>query len=103
MGTSTSSTSVTSTTLTSNVATNSLLDGYHWSSNVITYSFVVPGTSTYDNNYPDKTFWTSTQGFNSVQQIAAQNALTAWSNVANLTFTNVPDNQNSAATDITGR
>jgi len=98
MGNSTSSTAVSSTRLASNPAVDSLLDGYHWTSSSITYSFVVPGTSTYDNNYPDKTFWTSTQGFNSVQQIAAQNALTAWSNVANLTFTNVPDNQNSAGT-----
>ena len=98
MGNSTSSTAVSSTQLTSNPVINSLLDGYHWVTSSITYSFLVPSTSTYDLNYPDKTFWTTTQGFNSVQQVATQNALTAWSNVASVIFTNVPDNQNSAGT-----
>ena len=98
MGTPSSSTDVVKTTLTSNSAINSLLDGYHWASSSITYSFIVPGSSYFSTNYPDKNFWTATQGFNTIQQTATVNALSVWSNVANLTFINVPDDQSSAGT-----
>jgi len=98
MGTSVSSTSAVKTTLTGISVIDSLLDGYHWQSSSITYSFTSPGVSSYSSDYPDKSFWQATQGFNSTQQLATKNALSAWSNVANLNFTEVPDNQTSAGT-----
>ena len=98
MGTSSTSTSISSIKLTSDPAINSLLDGNRWASNLITYSFTSPVVSTYVTNYQDPSVWQATQGFNSVQQLVTQNALNSWSNVANLTFTEVPDNQTSAGT-----
>jgi Metallo-peptidase family M12B Reprolysin-like len=98
MGTSSSPTSAVTTKLTSNAVLDSLLDGNHWASNSITYSFTSPGVSTYLPDYQDISFWQVTQAFNSAQQLGTQNALAAWSNVANLNFTQVPDNQTSAGT-----
>ncbi len=94
----TTGTTAVNTTLTGYAFVDSLLDGYHWYSSAISYSFIFPGTSYYSSNYPDLSFWQSTQGFNLTQQTAAFQALSAWSDVANLQFANSPDNSTTVGT-----
>jgi hypothetical protein len=98
MSTPTTGTSVSQTTLTGNAAVNSLLDGWHWSSSTISYSFLVPGVSYYDTNYPALSFWTQIEAFTAIQQSATLQALAAWSNVANVHFTYSADNSTTSGT-----
>ncbi|MGZ5194272.1 MAG: matrixin family metalloprotease [Ramlibacter sp.] len=98
MTTPTTGTSVSATTLTGNAPVDSLLDGWHWSASTISYSFIVPGTSVYVNNYPDPGFWTQIGAFTTAQQAATLEALAAWSNVANIQFTASADNATAAGT-----
>jgi serralysin len=98
MPTPTTGTLTTNTNLTESDVVNALLDGYHWANPALSYSFIVPGDSYYATAYPDTDLWTATYGLNANQQLATQNALTAWSKVANLKFTQYLDNANSAGT-----
>ncbi|MES2149300.1 MAG: DUF4214 domain-containing protein [Pseudomonadota bacterium] len=86
------------TSLTGAIAVDSLLNGFHWSNSSISYSFIVPGSSYYATNYPDTSLWTATEGFNLTQQSATQRALSAWSNVANISFQQYVDDSTSAGT-----
>ena len=84
---------VSPTTLTGNAPIDSLLDGYHWASSAISYSFInssVP--STYAANYSDPTFWSATVAFNATQQQSTVDALNAWANVANINWVYSNDN-----------
>jgi hypothetical protein len=94
----TSGTPTTRTFLTNNYAVDSLLDGQHWQSAALTYSFVTPGVSIQPGTYPDPSFWQATRALSAAQQAQAANALAAWSSVANLSFTQVADNAASAGT-----
>jgi serralysin len=98
MPTPTSGTSVARTTLTGNAAVDCLLDGYHWLSSTIGYSFIAPAVSSYDPAYPNLTLWTQISAFTAVQQGATARALGEWSNVANLHFSSSADNATSAGT-----
>lgn len=98
MGTATSSTPITATKLTSIPSVDSLLNGYHWDSNNVTFSYIAPGTSVYSKTYQDLTLFNSIQGFSISQQRAATAILQTWSNVTNLTFTQVADGGESAGT-----
>lgn len=94
----TSGTAIARTALTGNLAVDSLLDGYHWASSALTYSFVMPGTSVIPGSYPEPTFWNAIRAFSATQQDAAKTALAGWANVANVAFTQVADNAASAGT-----
>jgi len=94
----TSSTAASPTVLTANAVVNSLLDGWHWSSSAISYSFIAPYVSYFANNYPDNTFWSQISALSAIQQGATQRALTQWSDVANIQFTQTVDNASAAGT-----
>jgi len=94
----TAGTAASQTVLTSNVVVNSLLDGWHWSSSAISYSFVAPFTSYFTNSYPDNTFWSQIGALSAIQQSATVRALTLWSDVANIQFTQTADNASTAGT-----
>jgi Ca2+-binding RTX toxin-like protein len=92
--------------LTGNAQTDSLIYGTQWLSpdfggedffsTRLTYSFVTPGQSYFAKDYsPDNEFLNS---FNltTAQQTAITSALSTWSSVANIKFTLVSDNINSA-------
>jgi hypothetical protein len=98
MPTPTTGTSVSRTTLTGDAAVDSLLDGFHWTSSSISYSFIVPGTSVRIGTYPDTLVWNQVGGFGTTQQAATLEALSTWSNVANLQFTASADNATAAGT-----
>lgn len=95
----TSSSPTISTSLTGNSAIDSLLDGYHWSSASIAYSFPWTTNSTaYFSGYNGAAYSILSEntatyhyGLNATQQAAAQAALQAWANVANLSFNQVAD------------
>ncbi len=76
---------------------NALIGGRQWTSTNITYSFIGSG-SMYSTSYPDKSFWSGISSFDSAQIAASKSALSAWSNVANITFSQVADNSTVAGT-----
>jgi serralysin len=94
----TSSTAASQTVLTANIVVNSLLDGWHWSSPAISYSFIAPFTSYFTTSYPDNTFWAQISALSAIQQSATARALTQWSNVANIQFTQTADDASTAGT-----
>jgi len=92
--------------LTGNAQADSLIYGTQWLSpdfggvdffsTRLTYSFVTPGQSYFAKDYsPDNEFLNSF-ALTTAQQIAVTSALSAWSSVANIKFTLVSDNFNSA-------
>ena len=90
---------VVASTLTGNAPIDSLLDGYHWASSVISYSFIDSSISSVSAaNYGDPSFWYSTKAFNTVQQASTLEALNAWANVANISWTYSNDNALYAGT-----
>ena len=91
---------------TGNAQTDSLIFGTQWLSpdydggdffsTRLTYSFVTPGQSYFAKGYsPDNEFLNSF-ALTNAQQVAVTSALSAWSAVANVKFTLVSDNYNSA-------
>jgi serralysin len=98
MATPTIGTSVSRTTLTGSTAVDSLLDGFHWASSSISYSFIVPGISVHVSSYPDTLVWNQVGALSTAQQAATLEALAAWSNVANIQFTASADNATAAGT-----
>ena len=60
---------------------------------VVTYSFPKAGAAWISDYYDGEPF-DGFQGFNTAQQNAARQALTLWSDVANITFQEVPDTAN---------
>lgn len=87
---------ITNSGFTGEVFVDALIAGQQWANSAITYSFIQPGASYYSRAYPDPSFWTSTKALSSIQQNSAKNALSAWSNVANLAFTQTADNSTTA-------
>ncbi|MFJ2284428.1 matrixin family metalloprotease, partial [Pseudomonas sp. NPDC087803] len=92
--------------LTGNAQADSLIYGTQWLSpdfggvdffsTRLTYSFVTPGQSYFAKDYsPDNEFLNSF-ALTTAQQTAVTSALSAWSSVANIKFTLVSDNFNSA-------
>ncbi|WLH34726.1 M10 family metallopeptidase C-terminal domain-containing protein [Pseudomonas sp. FP2196] len=92
--------------LTGNAQADSLIFGIQWFSpdfggsdvfsTRLTYSFVTPGQSYFAKGYsPDNEFLNSF-ALTSAQQTAVTSALSAWSAVANVKFTLVSDDYNSA-------
>jgi serralysin len=92
--------------LTGNAQADSLIYGTQWLSpdfggedffaTRLTYSFVTPGQSYFSKDYsPDNEFLNSFT-LTTAQQSAVTSALSAWSSVANIKFTLVSDNINSA-------
>lgn len=98
LATPTSGTSVSRTLLTGDPVIDSLLDGYHWSSAIISYSFIVPGVSFYATNYPDLSLWTQVGAFTGTQQSATVSALNEWAYVSNLQFTSSVDTSTTVGT-----
>jgi hypothetical protein len=94
----TTGSSVTPTELSGQTVVDSLLSGYHWTNSSISYSFIVPGTSVFPVDYPDPTYFTRMGAFSVAQQSAAAEALTAWSNVANVSFAQTIETSTSAGT-----
>ena len=80
--------------LSTNPTINALLSTYQWGTTgtaaTITYSFPTTG-STFISNY-GKEVSSGWSGFNASQQASFKTALSKWSDVANLTFTQVADN-----------
>jgi len=74
-----------------------LVWGYKWGSNSVgtpvslTYSFPEAGAPWLSNYYDQEPF-RGFQAFTTAQQDAARTALGLWSHVANITFTEIPDN-----------
>ena len=60
---------------------------------VVTYSFPKAGAAWISDYYDGEPF-DGFQGFNTAQQNAARQALTLWSDVANITFQEIPDTAN---------
>ena len=81
----TSSSFVSASLLTGDPNVDALLGGLEWASGTISYSFP-SGTATHDPNYADLALWTRWSPLSTTQQTATTNALTAWSQVANLQF-----------------
>ena len=83
--------------LSTNPTINALLSTYQWGTTgtaaTITYSFPTTG-STFISNY-GKEVSSGWSGFNASQQASFKTALSKWSDVANLTFTQVADNATS--------
>lgn len=76
--------------MSSDAAANSLIYGTIWASPVISYSFPQAGISSFAPAYPN--FASSFAGLSAIQQGAARTVLSAWSNVANIQFTELADN-----------
>ena len=92
--------------LSGNAAINPLLVwGYKWGSNPvgtplsITYSFPTGGATWIDNYYDQEPFQ-GFQPFSAAQQDAARTALSLWSKVANITFTEVVTESSSNVGEI---
>ncbi len=97
-----SSTSQASTTLLSGDGNlNGLLSSTHWASGALTYSFPwTSNSSAYFTGYNGQAYSSTGEntaaqhfGFNSTEMAAARSAMAAWSNVANLSFSEVSDGQ----------
>nr|WP_071102575.1 M10 family metallopeptidase C-terminal domain-containing protein [Moorena producens] len=80
---------------------DSLLGNNKWGGSTgkgvnLTYSFGEWGSSWYKTNYGDSEPWSGFSPLTSIQRIAAENALKAWSEVANINFTKVIDSKKVA-------
>ncbi|HKP23645.1 MAG TPA: M10 family metallopeptidase C-terminal domain-containing protein [Dongiaceae bacterium] len=82
-----------------------LVWGYKWGSTSVgtpvslTYSFPQAGAD-WLNNYYDQEPFRGFQAFDSAQQNAARTGLDLWSHVANITFTEIPENTNPGSEDV---
>ncbi|HAG81594.1 MAG TPA: hypothetical protein DCL61_10595, partial [Cyanobacteria bacterium UBA12227] len=80
---------------------DSLIDGKKWGGSTgkgvnLTYSFGECNSSYYKNNYHDNMPFSNFGTLTSIQRTAAKNALAAWSEIANINFTQVIDSKTVA-------
>ena len=101
MATPTSNGNVSNVTLSGWHHIDSLIDGKKWGGSTgtgvnLTYSFGEWGSSYYKTNYHDNMPFSNFGTLTSIQRTAAKNALAAWSEIANINFTQVIDSKTVA-------
>lgn len=89
--------------LTGTLNTDALLSGYKWAGSVgtgaaLTYSFYQDGVSPFTEDYSEDGEPDGAYALSSAQKSTVQWALSKWSSVANLTFTQVTDTANNVGT-----
>ncbi|NDU91209.1 MAG: matrixin family metalloprotease, partial [Ferrovum sp.] len=96
MPTPTTSSPIAYSVLTGNQNVDSLMSGTQWAGSggsTVTISYSFPsGYAYFTTNYPDTSFWPTWLALSLTQQVETQNALAAWSHVANISFAQSPDN-----------